>query len=262
MSNTLPNPTDLSLPRILCLHGGGVTAEIFQLQARSLIRALPAFRLVFADGPFYCAPGPGIAPVYEDYGPFRRWLRWLPEHAAIDDESAIEEVIYAIETCKSGDAGTGAWVGLLGFSQGAKLAASLLYEQQVRQENTGRADTSYKFAVLLAGRQPLMRFSEYSVGPATLGAGEISEGFRYEGPNEHVLKLPTIHVHGLNDAGLHLHRDLMRKYCHPDSVTLVEWDGAHRVPLKKTDVDRICTEIYRVAKEQGVRIDMEARSSI
>lgn len=253
MTNTPPNPTDLSLPRILCLHGGGVTAEIFQLQARSLIKALPTFRLVFADGPFYCPPGPGIVPVYEDYGPFRRWLRWLPEHADIDDEAAIEEVMYAIETCKSGDPGTGPWVGLMGFSQGAKLAASLLYDQQVREEKIGVAETAYKFAVLLAGRQPLMQLSEYSVGPATLGAGEISEGFRYEGPNEHVLRLPTIHVHGLNDAGLHLHRDLMRKYCHPESVTLVEWDGTHRVPLKKTDVDKICTEIYRVAKEQGVR---------
>ncbi|KAG9991593.1 PLP-dependent transferase, partial [Aureobasidium melanogenum] len=252
MATTPPKPIDLSLPRILCLHGGGVTAEVFQLQARSLIKALPTFRLVFADGPFFCAPGPGIASVYEDYGPFRRWLRWLPEHPDIDDESAIEEVMYAIETCKSSDPGTGPWVGLMGFSQGAKLAASLLYDQQVRVEKTGHADTDYKFAVLLAGRQPLMQLSEYSVGPATLGAGEISEGFNYDGPNEHILRLPTIHVHGLNDAGLHLHRDLLRKYCHPDSVTLIEWDGAHRVPLKKTDVDRICTEIYRIAKEQGV----------
>ncbi|KAH0361705.1 hypothetical protein KCU65_g8567, partial [Aureobasidium melanogenum] len=253
MTTTPPKPIDLSLPRILCLHGGGVTAEVFQLQARSLIKALPTFRLVFADGPFFCAPGPGIASVYEDYGPFRRWLRWLPEHPDIDDETAIEEVMYAIETCKSSDPGTGPWVGLMGFSQGAKLAASLLYDQQVRVEKTGHADTDYRFAVLLAGRQPLMQLSEYSVGPATLGAGEISEGFNYEGPNEHILKLPTIHVHGLNDAGLHLHRDLLRKYCHPDSVTLIEWDGTHRVPLKKTDVDRICAEIYRIAKAQGVR---------
>lgn len=253
MTSTPPTPVDLTLPRILCLHGGGVTGEIFHLQARSLIKALPTFRLVFADGPFYCSAGPGIIPVYEDYGPFRRWLRWLPEHASIDDEAAVEEVMYAIDTCKSRDKGTGPWVGLLGFSQGAKLAASLLYDQQVRIEKTEYADTDYKFAILLAGRQPLMRLSEFSEGPGTLAAGEISEGFDYEGYNEHVLRLPTIHVHGLNDAGLHLHRALMRKYCHPDSATLVEWDGTHRVPLKKMDVDKICTEIYRVAKEQGVR---------
>ena len=250
---TTPTTPDLSLPRILCLHGGGVTGEIFALQARNLIKALPGFRLVFADGPFYCAAGPGIIPVYESHGPFRRWLRWLPEHPPLDDSSAIEEVLYSIETCKRDDEGTGPWVGMMGFSQGAKLAASLLYEQQVQLENKGQADTEYKFAVLLAGRQPLISFSEFSRGPGTLGAGEISEGFRYEGVNEHVLRLPTIHVHGLNDAGLHLHRELMDRYCDRDSVTLVEWDGTHRVPLKKTDVDKICTEIYRIAREQGVK---------
>ena len=88
-ATTTPDPT-LPYPRILCLHGGGVTGEIFRAQARSLIKYLPTFRLVFADAPFYCAPGPGIVPVYEDWGPFRRWLRWLPEHPEIDDESAAE----------------------------------------------------------------------------------------------------------------------------------------------------------------------------
>lgn len=249
-----PPPEDLSLPRILCLHGGGVNSEVFRAQSRALIKALPTFRLVFADGPFYCAPGPGIVPVYEDCGPFRRWLRWIPEeHAEIDDESAIEEVMYSIETCKREDKGTGPWVGLLGFSQGAKLSASLLYDQQVRKEKTGVAETNYKFAVLLAGRQPLISFSDYSKGNAVLPAGAISEGFWCDGPNEHVLKLPTIHVHGLADPGIHLHRRLMEQYCDRKSVTLVEWDGSHRVPLKKTDVDRIIKEIYRVAREQGVR---------
>ncbi|CAD0022466.1 unnamed protein product [Aureobasidium pullulans] len=118
MTNTPPNPTDLSLP------------ESSASTAAALIKALPTFRLIFADGPSTAPPGPGIVPVYEDYGPFRRWLRWLPEHADIDDEAAIEEVMYAIETCKRGDPGTGPWVGLMGFSQGAKLAASLLYDQQ------------------------------------------------------------------------------------------------------------------------------------
>ncbi|GAB7352214.1 hypothetical protein MBLNU459_g2687t1 [Dothideomycetes sp. NU459] len=254
MAVTTPQSPDLALPRILCLHGGGVTGEIFRSQSRALIAALPGFRLVFADGPFYCNAGPGIVPVYEDYGPFRRWLRWLAdEHAAIDDDSAADEVLYALETCKRDDAGTGPWVALLGFSQGAKLAASLLYDQQVRREKTGRADTDYRFAVLLAGRHPLISFSEYSRGPAVLPAGAVSEGFWYDGPNEHVLKLPTIHVHGLNDPGLHLHRRLMEQYCDRKSVTLLEWDGGHRVPLKKTDVDRICTEIHRVAREQGIK---------
>ncbi|KAK5135019.1 hypothetical protein LTR08_005679 [Meristemomyces frigidus] len=250
----VPPEDTLSLPRILCLHGGGVTGEVFKAQARSLIKYLPDFRLVFADGPFFCDPGPGIVPVYEDRGPFRRWLRWLPEHPEIDAESAIEEVMYNISTAKNEDEGTGPWVGLMGFSQGAKLSASLLYDQQIRLEKEGRADTDYKFAVLLAARSPLVSFCDYSTSPALVSAGQISEGFHYEGESPHKLSLPTIHVHGTNDLGLHLHRKMMNQYHDPKAVTLIEWDGTHRVPIKKVDVEPIVAAIYRVAREQGVEV--------
>ncbi|KAK5699799.1 hypothetical protein LTR97_005930 [Elasticomyces elasticus] len=243
----LPPESTLHLPRILCLHGGGVTGEVFRMQARALIKNLPDFRLVFADGPFFCDPGPGIVPVYQDYGPFRRWLRWLPEHPEIDDESAIEEVMYNIKTAKDEDEGDGPWVGLMGFSQGAKLSSSLLYDQQIRMEKEGKADTDYKFAVLLAGRSPLVSFS-------CVAAGAISEGFHYEGESPHVLRLPTIHVHGVNDLGLHLHRKMLKQYHDPRSTTLIEWDGTHRVPIKKTDVEPITQAIYKLAREQGVDV--------
>ena len=181
-------------------------------------------------------------------------MRWLPEHPAIDDEAAVEEVMYAIETCKREDEGRGDWVGLMGFSQGAKLASSLLYDQQIRKEKIGRADTDYKFAVMLAGRSPIVSFSDYSRGPACVAPGSISEGFHYEGESPHILRLPTIHVHGLADPGLHLHRKMLKQYHDPKAVTLIEWDGAHRVPIKKTDVESIVKEIYRVAREQGVHV--------
>lgn len=253
-STPLPPTGTLTLPRILCLHGGGVTGDVFRAQARVLIKYLPNFRLVFADGPFFCDPGPGIVPVYQDCGPFRRWLRWLPEHPAIDDDSATEEVMYAVESAKREDEGTGPWVGLLGFSQGAKLSASLLYDQQIRLEREGKADTDYKFAVMLAGRSPLVSFCEYSKSPALVSAGQISEGFHYEGESPHVLRIPTIHVHGLNDQGLHLHRKMMKQYHDPKAVTLIEWDGIHRVPIKKVDVEPIAAAIYKVAREQGVDV--------
>ncbi|EMC99631.1 hypothetical protein BAUCODRAFT_145028 [Baudoinia panamericana UAMH 10762] len=251
-----PAPTGekLDAPRILCLHGGGVTGEIFRMQARSLIRDLPDFRLVFADGPFFCDAGPGIVPVFQDFGPFRRWLRWLPEHPEIDDDAAIEEVMYSINTAKKEDQGTGPWVGLMGFSQGAKLSASLLYDQQIRMEKEGKADTDYKFAVLLAGRSPLVSFCEYSKSPACVSAGAISEGFHYEGESPHVLRLPTLHVHGLNDGGLHLHRKMLKQYHDPKTSTVIEWDGTHRVPIKKVDVEPIVEWIYKTAGEQGVKV--------
>ncbi|KAK0914896.1 hypothetical protein LTR57_013695 [Friedmanniomyces endolithicus] len=230
-----PSDTTLSHPRILCLHGGGVTGEIFRLQARALIKHLPAFRLVFADGPFLCDAGPGIIPVYQDHGPFRRWLRWLPEHPPIDDESAIEEVLYNIQTAKDGDEGTGAWVGLLGFSQGAKLASSLLYDQQVRVEKEGKAETEYKFAVLLAGRSPLRGVSLRGREPACVALADDTCAW-FERP------------------GTAFASEDVEAVSRSRATTVIEWEGTHRVPIKKTDVEPIADAIYKVAREQGVDV--------
>ena len=39
-----------------------------------------------------------------------------------------------------------------------------------------------------------------------------------------MLRTPTVHVHGMADPGLHLHRRLLEQYCEEGSATLVEWD--------------------------------------
>lgn len=261
MPATPADPT-LHHPRILCLHGGGVTAAAFRLQSRVLISHLsPYFRLVFADGPFLCNAGPGILPVYADYGPFRRWLRWLPEHAECDAETAIDEIWYQLRLAMEEDNRSGAdgeWVGLLGFSQGAKMSASLLFDQQVKEEkavNEGEGKTSWRFAVLLAGRAPLVSLSEHTEGIKGLqNAALISEGFdKLDNPDgSHRLKLPTVHVHGLLDTGLHLHRRLLEQYCEPGSATVVEWEGDHRVPIKSGDVTKVVNAILDVARETDV----------
>ncbi|KID61140.1 citrinin biosynthesis oxydoreductase CtnB, partial [Metarhizium hybridum] len=52
----------LSLPRILCLHGGGVNGTVFRLQCRAIIAQLGhRFRFVFMDAP-YTRQRPGPAP--------------------------------------------------------------------------------------------------------------------------------------------------------------------------------------------------------
>lgn len=145
-------------------------------------------------------------------------------------------------------------MGLLGFSQGAKLASSLLYDQQILGERGLPVETEYKFAVLLAGRHPLVSLGPYSKSAACVSAGDISEGHVFDGESPHVLRIPTIHVHGLTDPGLDKHRKMMRQYHDAKTVTVLEWDGAHRVPIKTADLEPIVKEIYRVAREQGVNV--------
>ncbi|KAF2681882.1 hypothetical protein K458DRAFT_420255 [Lentithecium fluviatile CBS 122367] len=270
-----PTPPDSKhLPRLLCLHGGGVNASIFAAQSRSLIRHLQhSFRLVWADGPFFCDPHSDIIHVYGSYAPFRRWLRWLPEHAEIDAESAVEEIGYAIRSAMEGDereGGRGEWVGILGFSQGAKVAGSLLLEQQAREELARRNGTkdigvgpigipglNWRFAVLLAGRAPLSNLNpDVLKSEALVSAADISEGFQFvkEVDAQAVLRKPTVHVHGMADPGLHLHRRLLHEYCEVGSTRLVEWEGAHRIPIKSVDVEPVVVATYDVAEEVGVRV--------
>lgn len=250
-----------------------MNAAIFKAQSRSLIPHLQhSFRLVWADAPFFCDPHPDIINVYGSYAPFRRWLRWLPEHGELDAESCIEEIGYAIRTAMEDDdreGGTGEWVGLMGFSQGAKLSASLLLEQQGREEKarreghkvetgpTGIPGLNWRFGILLAGRAPLSNLNPGTLkSEALVGAGNLSEGFQFckEVQQEVLLTKPTLHVHGMADAGLHLHRKLLHDYCETGTTTLVEWEGAHRIPLKSKDVDPVIEAIYNLAEGTGIKV--------
>ncbi|KAI0433148.1 serine hydrolase FSH [Xylaria sp. FL1042] len=274
--------TTLHHPRMLCLHGGGTNARIFRAQCRVLSRALePYFRLVYAEAPYASAAGPDVVAVYAGDGPFKRWLRWLPNHEQVDSAAAVRDIDRAIKEAMDADDAEGAdgpWVALLGFSQGAKLAASLLFRQQQRElrraqegkgarhrnavlgedddDNDGVFD-GWKFAVVLAARAPLVNLepgifkSSLLSDPSDIGLSGTPDLMEMAS-EEHVLRLPSIHVHGLTDPGLHLHQELFEQYTDPQCTRLVQWDGGHRVVLKSTDVQPVVDAIVEVAKETGV----------
>jgi predicted esterase len=247
-------------PRLLCLHGGGTTGAIFRAQLRAFTTPLSAFRLVFADAPFLCDAGPGVLPVFADAAPFRRWLRWIPgAHPALDDDAARDEIWWQLREAMDGDdaaGGTGDWVGLVGFSQGAKMAASLLYEAQWRAESGLREPRpDWKFAILMAGRAPLVSLRAETDGTGLQRAGEIYEAPRSvaDGVGQHhTITRPTVHVHGLQDPGLPLHRKLLEDFCATEAASLVEWDGGHRVPIRSPDVKKVTEAILTAAVLTGV----------
>ncbi|GAP85050.1 putative citrinin biosynthesis oxydoreductase [Rosellinia necatrix] len=267
------DPT-LHLPRMLCLHGGGTNARIFRAQCRVLSRALEGrFRLAYAEGPHASAAGPDVATVYAGDGPFKRWLRWLPAHEALGEGAAVRAIDGAVRDAMAADDARGAdgpWVALLGFSQGAKLAASLLFRAQRRadrraadagqrreeEEDDGVYD-AWRFAVILAGRAPLVNL-EPALFASSLLSSPSETGLTAPpdlmemAAGAHVLRLPSIHVHGLADPGLGLHQDLFEQYTDPATARLVQWDGGHRVVLKSTDVQPVVDAIIAVAKETGV----------
>lgn len=254
----------LHLPRILCLHGGGTNATIFRAQCRVLERALrPTFRLCYAQAPFPSEPGPDVLSVYEDYGPFRAWLRWRPSDPEVESSSVVEKIHESIKNAMAEDdrqGATGEFVALLGFSQGAKICASLLYLQQARAEMCGGYHTpvpNFRFAVLMAGRAPLVALDpELELTPGLVDASSLSVTPAQQNMTtvEHRLRLPTIHVHGLQDPGLELHRKLLHQCCDERHTRLIEWDGNHRIPIKSKDVDPLVEAILSTAEKTGVTV--------
>lgn len=251
LASSSPSGSDLTFPRILCLHGGGTNARIFSAQCRVLRQQLGFhFRLVFADAPFPSPAGPDVKSVYgdSDWGPFRSWLPMNAATRVTLDKYAISSLDTCLMSAIREDnrlGATGKFVGLLGFSQGAKVAGSLLLRcqrQQMEHRYASSQDdyprlTDLCFAVLLAGRAPLISLDASS-----------------SDLNLDILALPTVHVHGLNDAGISLHRDLLHQYCDASTARLVEWDGDHRVPIKTGDVAAVVAEVLVVACETGALV--------
>ncbi|KAL4953388.1 serine hydrolase FSH [Aspergillus filifer] len=250
----------LHLPRILCLHGGGTNSRIFRSQCRALrARLAPYFRLVFAEAPFYTTPGPDVVSVYEKWGPFRAWFPPgyatgrasdgpVPiSHSPVAAKIVLTSIEQSIKAAMDQDdnaGATGPWAGLLGFSQGAKMAASLLLLQQNDRCSQRRARDDYRFAVLFAGRAPMVTLSSSPHDKLSFSGFDV-------GDYEPALHLPTVHVHGLKDPGLPLHRDLLEYGCKYGSTRLIEWDGGHRVPIRSQDVKAVVDAILDVAQETG-----------
>ncbi|KAL6855596.1 hypothetical protein ACO1O0_006748 [Amphichorda felina] len=261
MALTADNQGDdasLPLPRILCLHGGGTSAAIFRFQCRAIIRRLASsFRLVFVDAPFLSRPHQAIVPYFGDQGPFYRWLRWDDDHEYDDD--AAGKILDTCRRAMDEDAGTGPWVAVLGFSQGAKIAASLLWAQEKIEGGQG----PFRFGVVMAGRAPVVVLDPTGKMPAiphTADAGQTSAEFTDWAPDstgEHAIGIPTLHVHGLQDPGTDLHRIMSSNYCRDGTARVVEWDGDHRLPIRPDDVEAVVSQMLELAQETGVLLPRE-----
>ncbi|KFZ19463.1 hypothetical protein V501_00646 [Pseudogymnoascus sp. VKM F-4519 (FW-2642)] len=272
------NPS-LHLPRILCLHGGGSNAKIFQAQCRKLNAQLKAhFRLVFADAPYSSQAGPDVMSVYADWAPFRRWLRWTLDHPEITADEAVMDIEDSLQRAINEDdrkGGTGEWVALLGFSQGAKMCASLLFHQQMLADKLGarlpwggyKRKLNFRFAVIMAGRGPLVSMDPELVMTSAFHDAATPSLSSYDAGSlnrkcfvHYVLRIPTIHVHGKFDPGLKMHQRFMEEFFEKESVRLVSWDGDHRVPLRSGDVSAVVDQILDLSEQTGVFEDLNAFS--
>lgn len=119
-------------------------------------------------------------------------------------------------------------MGVLGFSQGARLAAGLLLGEQVRRRE---GETEYGFGVFLNGTCP----------PLAYEMGEEERGQR--------IKRPVLVVVGKEDPWREDGRRLYGDHCVGETAKLFEFEVGHRLPTEGEDTERIAGEILRMFGE-------------
>ncbi|KAH0427987.1 DUF341 domain-containing protein [Colletotrichum camelliae] len=131
--------------RILALHGVGSSAKILESQLVGLMKSVDAsYEFVLVDGPVPSHRGPGMSPALP--GPF---YSHLTGYSPREIEAAHQNIAATVDEL-------GPFDGILGFSQGASVALSYIYHQQVNGE-----ESDFKFAVLFSSVVPFSADATY-----------------------------------------------------------------------------------------------------
>jgi predicted esterase len=183
------------------------------------------FKLIFLEGPLITTAGAGILPVFEGCDPFHRWFRpgkddnMLPPQTKAQVERALK---YLAAEHKSGVLGK--VVGFMGFSQGAKLGAGLLWEQMMKGAESG---WDFKFGVMCNAIAPPMC--------------EIKEEDKVRR-----ITVPTLHVVGEEDPWRDSSRKLYNEYFDRELSSKFEFPVSHRLPTSEEETKKITDEILRI----------------
>ncbi|KAK2855662.1 hypothetical protein FQN49_004969 [Arthroderma sp. PD_2] len=205
------------LPAILCLHGAGTNAAIFQLQAHMIVERLKGrFRFIFLDAPFESSPGPGVLSTYGDLKPYLWWHCDATATKQFDiDMEEVQRRRQKVRDLLVFHLEKDNIVGVMSFSQGTRVATGLCLDDELGGQ--------IKFAILISAT-----FPELPVG---------------ENCQHRCLRIPSVHVQGLSDPWAAEGTRLRVTYYDSDQATVVQFAGGHTVPMARRDVDRVIKAI-------------------
>lgn len=119
--------------------------------------------------------------------------------------------------------------GIIGYSEGGRLAASLLLEEERRLKETGR-QPRIKFAVFFGGWQPVHPISQKDI---------------FADESEERITIPTCHVIGTYDP--YLQGSLcLYNFCDPEKAELFDHGAGHVVPRERRVVQELAETIQEM----------------
>ena len=122
----------------------------------------------------------------------------------------------------------GPFEGVLGFSQGAGVAASLLFEQAM-QPDPERPEPLFKFAVFIGGTQPWDIYETTSKYSKELQPLRPVHAAKYASR----INILTAHVMGRKDIYRESAKTLLA-LCNPQKAKLHDHQGSHMFPRGQT----------------------------
>lgn len=169
-----------------------------------------------------------MLPVFESLAPFHRWVsrRFKPTEGGDEivpkaETRVVDEIILrAMEE----NGGREKFVGVMGFSQGARLAAGLVLRQQLEIKQLGRSEWGFKFGVVIGGPFPPMSLT-----------GEEATELDYSVMRQ----VPTVHAWGRDDQ-VRLGAKEMADACDGPNTFVMDFEGGHHLPLTDHEADELC----------------------
>ncbi|KAF2419581.1 hypothetical protein EJ08DRAFT_43567 [Tothia fuscella] len=202
----------MSEKKILCLHGAGTSDDILRSQLGSIAPTLEkdlSVTLVYVNAPIDCGPHKAVDGIYE--GPFKTWFTWSGQNPP--PESDVESILDSFDLLYQIIEEQGPFEGVIGFSQGATIAAAILLHYQ-RQNPLEPAYALFKYAIFFSAAaivdiEPIPLLKDWA--------------------ENRKIHIPTLHVLGKEDP-LYSEGIAMSKICSGDLTSVVTHNQGHCIP--------------------------------
>ncbi|KAK6850738.1 hypothetical protein PG987_000372 [Apiospora arundinis] len=222
--------------KYLCLHGAYGSAKNFQAQLSPFLDEVKDrvdYSFVWIDGIHETAPPDG----FQDYFGAAPWHRHVKFEAAdflkrirqFPQEQSAEDSMRIFKILEEDPEIT----GLIGYSEGSMIAASLIIEEQRRRKEHGM-QRRIERAIFFAGWPPMTVVD----GQASLVLSDTSEA---------IIDIPTFHVIGCNDPYLNGSMSLYTT-CDEDCAEMFDHGQGHTVPRDPRTMKELVTVLDRFMK--------------
>ncbi|KAF4443748.1 DUF341 domain-containing protein [Fusarium austroafricanum] len=215
--------------RILCLHGMGTNSKVLEMQTSALRHQLghsQSHKYEYVDGAEPNKPAPGLEAFIH---PEESFAYYNPKSA--------ESVLAAIDDLSEYIAEEGPFDGVLGFSQGASLAAMII--ARARHSNPA----PFQFAIFFCAGLP------YCEKALSLGKLKMLRVEDTKGP---VIHVPTANIFGKKDPDVSAAKALA-DLCQPWGRVVLDHGAGHEIPRVPVDiVDDMARAVEKVVTKAAI----------